>query len=50
MMLPAGPGQEVLMEFRMSREESEKLKDIEERLHMLQSDSDLSSEVCRSMG
>ena len=49
MMLPADPGQEVLMEFWMSQEESEKLKDIEERLHMLQADSDLSLEVCRSM-
>lgn len=44
-MLPTGPGQEVLMEFRMSREESEKLKDIEEKLHELQADRDLCSEV-----
>ena len=40
-----GPGDEGINHFQVSQEEDEKLKEIEEKLYLLQTDRELHSEV-----
>ena len=40
-----GPGDEGINHFQVSQEEDEKLKEIEEKLHLLHADRELHSEV-----
>lgn len=39
-MICAGPGEEVLHQFQMSRSERERLKDIDERLRVIQEENE----------
>ena len=49
MTISAGPGEEVLHQFQMSRSERERLKDIDERLRVIQEENERTMQALVSM-